>query len=130
TDECIAVSTTSDAAGSYNRYGFHLGTNYFDYPKLAVWTDGYYMSMDVFDSTGTTNLGPQPFAFDRTKMLAGQAASYVATAAPLPTSIDSFQPADLDGSNLPPAGAPETFVSFPSSGTYGIFHFHADFVST
>jgi hypothetical protein len=32
TDECIAVSTTSDATGSYNRYGFHLGTNFFDYP--------------------------------------------------------------------------------------------------
>jgi len=29
TDECIAVSTTSDATGSYNRYGFHLGTNFF-----------------------------------------------------------------------------------------------------
>src|SRR5947199_5724020 len=26
TDECIAVSTTSDATGSYFRYGYHLGT--------------------------------------------------------------------------------------------------------
>ena len=33
TDECVAVSTTSDATGSYNRYGFHLGSNFFDYPK-------------------------------------------------------------------------------------------------
>src|SRR5215831_19442879 len=32
TDECIAVSTTSDATGSYNRYDFHLGSNFFDYP--------------------------------------------------------------------------------------------------
>src|SRR5436309_6790067 len=24
TDECVAVSTSSDATGSYNRYGFHL----------------------------------------------------------------------------------------------------------
>src|SRR5205085_7989848 len=31
TDECIAVSKTSDATGAYNRYGFHLGTNFFDY---------------------------------------------------------------------------------------------------
>ena len=44
TDECVAVSTSSDATGSYYRYDFHLGTNFFDYPHLAVWPDGYYMS--------------------------------------------------------------------------------------
>src|ERR1700704_654454 len=48
TDECIAVSTTSDATGSYNRYAFHLGSNFFDYPHLSVWPDAYYMSMNVF----------------------------------------------------------------------------------
>jgi len=62
TDECIAISTTSDATGSYYRYGFHLGSNFFDYPKLAVWPDAYYMSMNVFNSAGTSFLGPQPFA--------------------------------------------------------------------
>jgi hypothetical protein len=72
TDECVAVSTTSDATGSYYRYGFHLGTNFFDYPHLSVWPDAYYMSMNVFNSSGTTYLGPQPFAFDRTKMLVVQ----------------------------------------------------------
>ncbi len=70
TDECIAVSTTSDATGAYHRYAFHLGSNFFDYPKLSVWPDGYYMSMNVFNSSGTAYLGPQPFAFDRAKMLA------------------------------------------------------------
>ena len=49
TDECVAVSTTSDATGSYNRYGFHLGSNFFDYPHLSVWPDAYYMSMNVFN---------------------------------------------------------------------------------
>src|SRR6266571_8903933 len=70
TDECIAVSTSSDATGSWFRYGFHLGSNFFDYPHLGVWPDAYYMSMNVFNSTGTLFLGPQPFAFDRAKMLA------------------------------------------------------------
>src|SRR5688572_21970671 len=65
TDECIAVSTTGDATGSYHRYGFHLGSNFFDYPHLGVWPDAYYMSMNVFNSTATAFLGPQPFAFDR-----------------------------------------------------------------
>src|SRR5205085_272943 len=81
TDECIAISTTSDATGSYNRYGFHLGSNFFDYPHLGVWPDGYYMSMNVFNSAGTAFLGPQPFAFDRAKMLAGLPASFVTTGA-------------------------------------------------
>jgi len=43
TDECIAVSTSSNATGSYNRYGFHLGTSFFDYltwvygPMHTIW---------------------------------------------------------------------------------------------
>jgi Carboxypeptidase regulatory-like domain/Fibronectin type III domain len=128
TDECIAVSTTSDATGSYNRYAFHLGSNFFDYPKLAVWPDGYYMAMNVFNSTGTAFLGPQPFAFNRAAMLAGSAATFVTTGITGGSSEESYLPADLDGNTLPPAGAPNTFVEFPgASGHYKIFHFHADF---
>ena len=77
TDECVAISTTSDATGTYNRYGFHLGSNFFDYPHIGVWPDGYYMSMNVFNSGGTAFLGPQAFAFDRAKMLAGLPATFV-----------------------------------------------------
>src|ERR1700716_2676530 len=79
TDECIAVSTTSDATGSYNRYAFHLGSNFFHFPHLSVWPAAYYMSMNVFNSGGTAFLGPQPFAFDRAKMLAGLPATFVTT---------------------------------------------------
>ena len=46
----MAVSTTSDATGSYNRYAFSYGTtNFNDYPKLGVWPDGYYMSYNIFN---------------------------------------------------------------------------------
>src|SRR5207244_5063810 len=91
-----------------------------------------YMSMNVFDAPGTTYLGPQPFAFDRTKMLAGQAATFVSPVGPLGGSIDPFLPADLDGSTLPPTGAPNTFVGFPGQATnpnYTTYHFHVDFVT-
>ncbi|HEY0431070.1 MAG TPA: hypothetical protein VGC61_04605 [Pyrinomonadaceae bacterium] len=128
TDECIAVSTTSDATGSYNRYDFHLGSNFFDYPHLSVWPDAYYMSMNVFNSAGTAFLGPQPFAFDRTKMLAGLPATFVSTGTS-GASEDSYLPSDLDGSILPPAGAPASFVGFPGTGTYRVFHFHVDFTT-
>lgn len=34
--QCVAVSTTSDATGTYNRYAFAFGNNFPDYPKLGV----------------------------------------------------------------------------------------------
>jgi hypothetical protein len=129
TDECIAVSTTSDATGSYNRYDFHLGSNFFDYPHLSVWPDAYYMSMNVFNSGGTAFLGPQPFAFDRAKMLAGLPATFVTTGVTGGPNEDVYLPSDLDGSILPPAGAPATFVEFPSTGVYKVWHFHVDFTT-
>jgi hypothetical protein len=126
TDECVAVSTTSDATGSWHRYGFHLGSDFYDYPKLGVWNDGYYMSMNVF---GNTFLGPQPFVFDRTKMLAGQSATYVTTGL-LPSSSNQIMPADADGSTPPPAGAPNPFLaSGTASSTWTLFRFHADFTT-
>src|SRR5438132_13783567 len=118
TDECIAVSTTSDATGSYNRYDFHLGSNFFDYPHLSVWPDAYYMSMNAFNSSGTAFLGPQPFAFDRASMLAGQSATYITTGITGGSSEDAYLRADLDGSALPTTGAPNPFVEFPGTGNY------------
>jgi hypothetical protein len=129
TDECIAISTSSDATGSYNRYDFHLGSNFFDYPHLAVWPDGYYMSDNVFNSAGTAYLGPQPFVFDRAKMLLGQAATFQTLSAPIGSSIDPILPADVDGSTAPPANAPETFVRWPGAGAYQTYHYHVDWVT-
>jgi hypothetical protein len=129
TDECIAVSTSSDATGSYNRYGFHLGTNFFDYPHLGVWPDAYYMSMNVFNTAGTAFLGPQPFAFNRAAMLAGNSATFVTPGITGGSSEETYLPSDLDGSTLPPAGAPNTFVEWPNGGVYKVFHFHVDFAT-
>ncbi len=126
TDECVAVSTTGDATGSYHRYAFHLGSNFFDYPHLSVWPDAYYMSMNVFNSSATAYLGPQPFAFDRAKMMAGLPATFITTGITGGSSEETYLPADLDGSNLPPVGAPATFVEWPGGGSYRTFHFHVD----
>src|SRR5438132_6074450 len=84
------------------------------------------------NASGTTYLGPQPFAFDRTKMLSGQPATFVSPVGPLGGSVDAFLPADLDGSRLPPTSAPHTFVGFPGQATspnYTTYHFHVDFVT-
>jgi uncharacterized repeat protein (TIGR01451 family) len=129
TDECIAVSQTSDATGMWYRYGFHLGTHFFDYPKLGVWPDGYYMSDNVFDESTSDYLGPQAFAFNRAAMLAGNPAIFVTKGITNGPSEDPYLPADLDGSTSPPANAPNPFVEFPGNGTYKVYRFHADFVT-
>ncbi len=131
TDECIAISQTSDATGAYYRYGFHLGSNFFDYPHLGVWPDGYYMAMNIFNSAGTTFLGPQAFAFDRSKMLSGLAATFVTPGITGGSTEDPFLPSDLDGSILPASGTANPFVSFPgaSPNVYKVRLFHADFVT-
>ena len=129
TDECVAVSSSADATGGYYRYGFHLGSNFYDYPHLGLWPDAYYMSMNVFNAAGTAYLGPQPFAFDRTKMLLGQPAGFQATANTLGDTVAPLLPADLDGAGLPPAGAPETFLRFPDLGSMDLYHYHVDWAN-
>ncbi len=130
TDECIAISQTADATGAYNRYAFHLGSNFFDYPHIGMWPDGYYMSDNVFNSAGTARLGTQAFVFDRAAMIAGLPATFIT---PGLTPGGNAEPyalaADLDGSVLPPAGTPCPFVAWPSNGTYKTYLFHADFVT-
>jgi uncharacterized repeat protein (TIGR01451 family) len=132
TDECVAVSTTSDATGSWNRYAFHLGTDFFDYPKLGVWPDAYYMSMNVFDADTENFIGPQPFALDRDAMLAGDPASFVTFRDPstfFKPSSDAFMPADLDGLTPPPGGAPNPFMSTGTNATWPLYRFHVDFAT-
>ena len=131
THECVAVSTTNDATGSYARYDYNLsaisGAALYDYPHLGVWPDAYYMSMNVFNTSGTAYLGPQAFAFNRIKMVAGDLSAEIIAIPRLSSSNPPMQPADLDGSTLPPAGAPNSFVLFPDTGTYRVYHFHVDF---
>jgi hypothetical protein len=57
--------------GSYNRYDFDLSLRHqlLRLSKVGSWVDAYYMSMNVFNSSGTAFLGVEPFAFDRTQML-------------------------------------------------------------
>jgi hypothetical protein len=113
--ECIAVSTSSDATGSYHLYEFDFGTDvFFDYPKLGVWPDGYYMMANEFPSTGVTSSGVGVFAFERSKMLQGQPARVVffdeSQHNPPGGQFIGMLPGDLDGSTLPPSGSPNWFA--------------------
>ncbi len=108
--QCVAVSTTSDATGSYYRYAFSYGNTQFnDYPKMGVWPDGYYITYNIFNN-GSTFAGAKACAFDRNAMLNGQAATQQCFQTS--TAYGSLLPADLDGTTVPPAGSPNYMVSF------------------
>ena len=113
--ECIAVSTTSDATGSYYLYEFDFGIDvFFDYPKIGVWPDGYYMMANEFPTNSETSAGVGVFAFERSKMLLGQPARVVffdeSQHNPTGGQYIGMLPGDLDGSSLPAAGSPNWFA--------------------
>ena len=129
--QCVALSRTGDPTGSYFLYDFVMpNANFNDYPHFGVWPDGYYMTDNQFLNGGPFN-GAGLFAFDRTKMLTGDpTASYIYITLP---NDGGMLPADLDGLNPPPPGAPNLIAEFTSS-LFGdpidgmkIFEFHADF---
>jgi hypothetical protein len=123
--QCVAVSTTSDATGPYNRYAFPQ-PNFNDYPKLGVWPDGYYVSFNMF--SGNSFVGGRACAFNRTAMLAGGPATQICFQ--LTSTYGGLLPSDLDGSTAPPAGAPNVFVAFGNdSASLDLWNFHADFTT-
>jgi hypothetical protein len=125
---CVAVSTSSDATGTFNRYAFSFGRNFPDYPKFGVWPDAYYFSANMFRN-GSRFIGAQACAYDRAAMLAGPSAAPVrAVCFQRPTSDFSLLPSDLDGSTAPPSGQPNFFVEFVTNGLR-LYKFHADFAT-
>jgi len=121
--QCVAVSTTADATGTYARYSFSY-PNFPDYPKMGVWPDGYYISFNIF-----TNVfqGALACAYDRVAMLAGAPATQVCFQQP--NTVASLLPSDLDGSTAPPAGSPNVFVGLATTTSLNQFKFHVDFAT-
>ena len=122
--QCVAVSTTSDAAGTYYRYAFPY-TNFNDYPKLGVWPDGYYTSFNMFN--GNTFVGSRVCAFDRAKMLVGDP-SASQQCFQLPSSFGGLLPSDLDGSTAPPMGSPNFFLNF-GANSLNLWKFRVNFTT-
>jgi len=124
---CVAVSTTSDATGTYHLYSFNYKTVLPDYPKLGVWPDAYYLTTDSFPSGGFFT-GAESCALDRTNMLAGNPATSVCFQRG--TADFALLPADLDGSTPPPTGAPNYEMDLATSTKLNLYQFHVDFVVT
>ena len=115
---CVALSQTSDPTGAYFRWAFSTDANFPDYPKYGVWSDAYVISTREF--SGSTYVGVGAYAIDRDAMIAGD---------PNPVVIDFFVdrstprlvgdgllPADIDGPDLPPNGAPHYMLGSQDDG--------------
>lgn len=129
---CIAVSTTSDATGTYALYDFQLTMQYPDKPRIGIWPDAYYISQDVLDPTTKVFVRSQACALQRDAMLAGTFALTVCFQGSI--SLPTFVVTTLDGQTLPPAGEQAFFWQLdqrPNQGKNNLnsFLFHVDFTN-
>jgi hypothetical protein len=100
---CYAVSTSSDPLGPYHRYAFERPL-FPDYPRPAVWPDGYY----VPTSTGDDVIEKHACVVERAKMLAGLPAREQCR---IIEGVNFLNNADVEGRALPPAGAPNVVIA-------------------
>jgi hypothetical protein len=100
---CYAISTSPNPLGSYYRYEF-LRPLFPDYPRPAVWPDGYY----VPTSTGDDVIEKHACVVDRARMLKGEAATEQCVVI---EGVNFLNNADLDGKSLPPSGAPNVMMA-------------------
>jgi hypothetical protein len=100
---CYAISTSSDPLGSYYRYQF-VRPLFPDYPRPAVWPDGYY----VPTSTGDNVVQKHIYVVERERMLKGEPAREQGL---ILDDVNFLNCADLDGKQLPPGGAPNLVLA-------------------
>ncbi len=123
---CYAISVTDDPLGEYYRYEF-LRPLFPDYPRPAVWPDGYY----VPTSTGDEVIEKHACVVDRQRMLRGEPATEQCI---IVDGVNFLNNADLDGTRLPPAGAPNPMLATGGSQLKGdvdddgvyVWNFHVD----
>jgi len=106
---CYAVSVGSDPLGAYYRYEF-LRPLFPDYPRPAIWSDGYYVPTSTSDDRISEHVATQKHAciVERSKMLKGEPAAEQCV---IVENVNFLNNADIDGKNLPPAGAPNVMMA-------------------
>jgi hypothetical protein len=124
--ECVAVSTSADATGSYNRYSYQFAS-FPDYPKISVWPDAYYITYNMFTPAGAF-INAEVCAMNRSTMLTGAAATQQCFTTS--SSYGGILGSDLDGSTAPPAGEPELLVGLGTTATtLAYWKFHVDWTT-
>lgn len=117
--QCVAVSTTSDATGTYRRFAYTF-TDFNDYPKGGVWPDGYYITFNMFNAAGTAFLGSKVCAVDRNQMITASGTPGPIQCFQLSSTFGGLLPSDLDGATAPPAGSPNYHLAFDDVNNNGL----------
>jgi len=140
--QCIGVSQTGDpVSGGWFLYAVQVDpanpTFLGDYPKFALWSDAYYLTMNLFSNSTTFN-GVRVCALDRASMITGgptNAIGFTLTAADVGASY-SFVAASFRAGDPPPAGRQEFVLAVDSPASGGVtltqVHgrlFHVDFAN-
>lgn len=129
---CYAVSVGPDPFGSYYRYEF-LRPLFPDYPRPAIWPDGYYIPTSTGDNRISETVATQKHACvaDRAKMLKGEPATEQCV---IIENVNFLNNADIDGKALPPSGAPNIMMAAGGTqlnkvfeaDTIDVWQFHVD----
>ena len=101
---CYAISTGPDPLGPYYRYEF-LRPLFPDYPRPAIWPDGYYVPTSTGDEVDSRNMRASSIARRCSR------ASRRPNSAWSSTDVNFLNNADIDGKSLPPAGAPNIMMA-------------------
>jgi hypothetical protein len=134
---CLAVSTSSDPTGTYYLYSIEEtgpSNPIWDYPKLGIWTDAYYVGFNMI-SPKPVYIGPRACALDRTSMLLGLTPAHMQCFSESGNNDSFMLPADIAGGSLPVTGEPEFFLDIPrgSDGVHNalnLWKFHVDFTNS
>ena len=133
---CFAVSQTADPLGSWYRYSYAWPSSYMpDYPKIGLWPDGYYVSVNQFTQGGSWR-GAGALAMERAQMLTGAAAQAIYfDGYAYNADYGGMLPGDWEGSTQPPAGAPNPFMEWDDSAWIApsdalrVWNFHVDWTT-
>jgi hypothetical protein len=129
---CYALSAGPNPLGPYHRY-YYERELFPDYPRPAIWPDGYYNPTSTGDNLLPDGRLPEKHAcvVERSKMLQGLPAREQCV---ILSDVNFLNNADIDGHGMPPEGAPNIMMAtggaqlrndFDDDGIY-YWKFHVD----
>ncbi|HKV42815.1 MAG TPA: hypothetical protein VJX67_26690, partial [Blastocatellia bacterium] len=131
--QVFAVSKTNDpVAGGWNFYSINTAGGLSDYPKLAIWPDGLYMSVNMFGyAAGASFINPRAYALNKAQMYAG-APSVQVVSFNAPAADFAVMPSNARlQAGTPPPGTPNYYVStWEFTNALTVYKFHVDWNHT
>ena len=132
--ECFAVSRSGDpVSGGWNFYSVNTTGGLGDYPKLGIWPDGLYMSVNMFDYSAAGSFqNVRVYAFNKSQMYAGDSTVQVVSFDVADAGEFTLLPANARlQAGTPPAGTPNYFIStWEYLNALTVYKFHVDWNNT